>query len=98
METEEKRKADRVVQCFVVGASSTKDTVTWIVVYSTSPVHFHVVSDKSSEWAIAKIFERAGRQANCNFNYTVHYVEDMLNPLHAVLAQQVRFFRQFLFC
>lgn len=51
------------------------------MVYSSAPVHFHILSDKGSVDVIDTIMKRAGRQANCRFSFTVQTVDEVFDHL-----------------
>ena len=55
--------------------------------YSSAPVHFHVISDRDSLWVIDTIMKRAGRQANCQFTYTVDLIDEVMDHLFGQLDQ-----------
>ena len=55
--------------------------MTWLVVYSSAPVHFHILSDSESLTVIDTIMKRAGRQANCQFTYTIDLIDQVMDHL-----------------
>lgn len=60
---------------------SAKDTITWLVVYSSAPIHFHIFTDSDSVEVVETMMKRAERQANCRFGYSVQTVNDIFDKL-----------------
>ena len=60
-----------------------------MVVYSTAPVHFHIVTDGDSVDVIRQIMKRAERQANCRFAFTVDTIGNIFDDLFNHLERNV---------
>lgn len=61
--------------------TSAKDTIMWMLVYSSASIHFHILSDSNSIAVIDTIMARIGRRANCRFIYTVEAVDGVYNQI-----------------
>ena len=75
------------LQLFVI--ASAKDTITWILIYSSAPVHFHILSDTGSTDVIDTIMTRSERQANCRFTYSVETIDSVYDQLVEILEANV---------
>lgn len=57
--------------------------------YSSAPIHFHVISDAGSLDVIGQIMKRAERQANCPFTYSVETIDNVFDELTEHLQTNV---------
>lgn len=53
----------------------------WLLIYSSAPVHFHILSDSSSIDMVDTIMSRVEHQARSRFAYTVETVDNVFDQL-----------------
>ena len=52
-----------------------------MVVYSSAPIHFHLLTDPDSVNVIEQIMSRAERQANCPFTFTIETINTIVDAM-----------------
>ncbi|XP_032797317.2 LARGE xylosyl- and glucuronyltransferase 1 isoform X2 [Daphnia magna] len=62
-------------------SANAKDTIMWILVHSTAPIHFHILSDSNSVAVIDTIMTRVERRADCRFVYTTELIDHIYDQL-----------------
>lgn len=51
--------------------------MTWILLYTSAPIHFHIVSDEQSSQVIDTVMEGVQPQASKGYTYTVEMIDDV---------------------
>ncbi|XP_057378934.1 uncharacterized protein LOC130700957 [Daphnia carinata] len=62
-------------------SANVKDTIMWILVHSSAPIHFHILSDRNSIAVIDTIMTRVERRADCRFVYTIEAIDSVYEQL-----------------
>ena len=54
-------------------------TLEWILIYSTVPVKFHVITNEASAVYVEKIIEKINMTSNCDFSYDVVHLSSIID-------------------
>ena len=79
----------------VISLSRYITTLEWILIYSTVPVSFHVITNTDSLPYVDKIFEKVNKTANCEFAVEVATLADIVERMTSTICPKMTVSEEF---